>query len=219
MRIKFLSAVLGVALTATAMSASAQKAYTEGTISASMIVMGNPVEAKTYFTADSIATAFTAGPATIKMLANTKHTYFAQLVDVPAFNVKKAAVYTPDEVDQAMNALPVLTFAPSTETKQISGFNCKKVVATDTKDNKTFDIWVTNDISVPSGVIPSNFAKAGGFPIQYVSFYKSPNGLAQINVTVTAVSSDKAPKGTFAIGSDYDKVSKDDMDAMARGGQ
>src|ERR1700744_2929717 len=121
MNIKLLSAALGIALSATVMSANAQKSYTTGTITISMSMMGNKIEAKEYFTTDSGAVALSTGPINLRMLYNTKHTYFAQLVDVPVANKKMAAVYTPDEVDQQISAYPALTFAPGTETKQISG--------------------------------------------------------------------------------------------------
>jgi len=220
MKIKLFSAALCIALSATVLSASAQKNYTEGTLTVSMTVMGNPIEAKEYFTIDSTATTLAFGPANVKILINTKHTYFAQVVDASAFNIKKAAVYTPDEIDQALSAFPTLTFTPGTETQQISGFNCKKVVATDTKTQKTFDMWVTNDITVPAGVVPDYLAKSGGFPVKYSSFFKGRNGqMVSSEVTVTGISDQKAPKGTFGIAPDFDRISKDDMDAMSRGGQ
>ena len=138
MNIKFFNVALGLALTATAMSASAQKKYTEGTINLTTNMRGQEVNAKGYFRADSNAFAFTAGPATIKILTDASGKSMAILVDVPVASIKKAAIATPDEVDQAQADMPTFTFAPSTETKQISGFNCKKVVATDAKTKKTF---------------------------------------------------------------------------------
>src|ERR1700761_1703912 len=153
MKVKFLSTALGIILSTTVMSASAQKTYTEGVVTYKTSMRGQDVEIKQYFRPDSNAVTFTAGPATIKLLSDANHKSFAVLVDVPVASIKKAAIYTPDEVDQAMNGFPTFTFAPTTETKQISGFNCKKVVATDNKDKKTYDIWITNDITVPPTAI------------------------------------------------------------------
>jgi hypothetical protein len=99
-------------------------------------------------------------------------------MDVPAFFVKKAAIYTPDEVNAAMAGLPTLTFAPGAETKQISGFNCKKVTVTNTKDNSTFDVWITNDISVPADAVPVYYKDIGGFPVQHNAF--SQGGRVQL---------------------------------------
>jgi hypothetical protein len=213
MKIKFLSVALGMILSATVMSASAQKTYTEGLVTYKTSMRGQDIEIKNYFRADSAALTFAAGPATIKLLSDANHKFFAVLVDVPVASIKKAAIYTPDEVDQAMSAMPTFTFAPGTETKQIAGFNCKKVVATDNKDKKTYDIWITNDITVPSTAIPDYYKGAGGFPVQYTAFQQGQS----TEVTMSSVTDTKAPKGTFGIAPDFDKISKDDLAAMSGG--
>jgi len=210
MNIKLFTAALGLLLTVTAISASAQKTYTEGLVTLSMTMNGQQVQPKYYFRADSTALMFSMGPATIKILQDTKLTWTAVLVDVPVASIKKAAIATPAEIEDALNALPKLTFAPTTETKQISGFNCKKVVATDTKTNKTYDIWVTNDISVPASAFASYYAGAGGFPVQYTSFSMGQTSEA----TDVSVSDQKVPKGTFAVPADYDKITMEELKSM-----
>ena len=214
MNIKLLTVALGIVLTATAINASAQKAYTQGVLTLSADMRGQAVVLKDYFTPDSTSYSFTTGPATIKILADSKSTFFAILVDVPVASIKKAAILTPAEIEQQLDAMPKFTFAPGTETKQISGFNCKKVVATDTKTKKTYDIWVTNDFSIPPGAVAKYYAGIGGVPIQYTSFSQGQEATA----TVTAVADTKAPAGTFGISSDFDKISYDDLKAMSGGG-
>jgi len=213
MKIKLFFVALGIALTATTISANAQKAYTQGLITMSGDMNGQATVMKAYFSPDSAALTFQAGPATIKILSNAAKTYFAVIVDVPSFSVKKAAIANPDEVDQMKAALPKFTFAPTTETKQISGFNCKKVVATDPKDNKTYDVWVTNDITLPPSAMSDLYAGAGGIPIQYTSFNR---GQASV-ITVTSITDEKAPAGTFGFSADYDKITMDDLKAMSGG--
>jgi hypothetical protein len=220
MKIKFLSVALGIVLSATVLSANAQKSYSEGLVTIKTSARGQDIEMKQYFRSDSVATIFSAGPANIKLLADANYKFFAVVADVSAFNVKKAAIYTPDEIDQVLSSFPTFTFAPSTEPKHISGFNCKKVVATDTKTQKTYDTWITNDISLPSAVIDKYYATIGGVPIQYTSFQKGPDGaLSTADCTVSSVSDQKAPAGTFGIAPDFDKISKGALDAMARGNQ
>jgi hypothetical protein len=214
MNIKFFNVALGIVLTATTISASAQKTYTSGVINIAGNMRGQDVAIKDYFTPDSSALSFQAGPAAIKVLSNTKKTFFAVLVDVPVASIKKAAIATPDEIDQQNAQYPKLTFAPSTETKQISGFNCKKVVATDAKTSKTYDVWITNDVALPAGVIPGYYDAAGGVPIQYTSFSQGQES----TVTVTSITDEKAPAGTFSISADYDKITLDDLKAMSGGG-
>jgi hypothetical protein len=213
MKFKFLSVALGILLSATVMSASAQKAYTEGVVTYKTSMRGQDIEVKEYFRPDSTAATFSAGPATIKLLSDANHKSFAVLIDVPVASIKKAAIYTPDEVDQAIGSMPTFTFAAGTETKQISGFNCKKVVATDAKDKKTYDIWVTNDITVPPTAVPLYYKAIGGFPVQYTAFQQGQS----TEITVSSVTDQKAPAGTFGIAPDFDKISKDDLTAMSGG--
>ena len=217
MKTKFLSVALGIALSAT-MSASAQKNYTEGLVTMKATGRGQDVEVKEYFRPDSTAAMFSAGPVNLKLLADATYKSYAVLASLPAASMKKAAIYTPAEIDQVLSTFPTLTFAPSTETKQISGFNCKKVVATDAKTQKAYDVWITNDISLPSDVIDKYYAAIGGVPIQYSSFQQGPNGALVVNeYTITGVSAQKAPAGTFGIAPDFDRITKDQLDAMSSG--
>ena len=214
MKVKLLSIVFAIALSATTIIAGAQKTYTQGIVTYTTNMRGQDVEVKNYFTQDSIAAVFTAGPATIKVLADANHKSFALLMDVPVASIKKAAIATPDEVSEMMAALPKLTFAPGTDTKQISGFNCKKVVVTDTKENKNYDVWITNDIEVSPAAIPLYYKAIGGFPVQYTAFSQGQ----VTDVTVTGVSEDTAPAGTFSIPDDFDKITMADLRAMSGGG-
>src|ERR1700759_5880382 len=98
MKIKFLSVAFSIALSATILSANAQKKYTEGLVPITTSARGQTVEMKEYFRSDSIATTFSAGPANIKLLADANYKFFAVIAEVSAYNVKKAAIYTPDEI-------------------------------------------------------------------------------------------------------------------------
>jgi len=219
MKIKLLNVALGIVLSATVLSANAQKSYPEGLVTINTSAAGQTVEVKEYFRKDSIAAMFSAGPAKIKLLSDANYKFFAVIAEVADFKVKKAAIYTPAEIAQALSVSPTFTFARSTETKQISGFNCKKVVATDIKTKKTYDIWITNDIVLPAAVIEKYYATIGGVPIQYVSFQQGPDGnLSIADYIVTSVSDQKAPAGTFSIAPDFDKISKTELDAMAAHG-
>jgi hypothetical protein len=206
-----LKIALGLAFTAIAFNASAQKTYTQGVVTIDMIAMGQSIEAKNYFSTDSNAVTFSAGPANIKVLTNNKGTYMAYLVDVPVASIKKAAIATPSEVEEELGKLPALTFAPTTETKVINGFNCKKVIATDTKTSKTYDFWVTNDVSLPVTAMSKVYEKAGGLPIQYYSFRDGQSS----QITIKSIVEQKPAAGTFSVPRDYDKITMDDLKAMS----
>jgi len=183
-------------------------------MSVSTNMRGMAVEMKSYFTPDSIAATFITGPATIKVLSDAKNSVMDIFLDVPVASIKKVAIATPAEIEQIMSESPKFTFAPSTETKTISGFNCKKVVATDTKTNKAYDIWITNDVTLPASAIPKIYATIGGVPIQYNSFQQGQSTV----VTVSKITDEKAPAGTFSVSADYEKITMDDLKAMSGGG-
>jgi len=207
MNIKFFNVALGISLTATILSASAQKTYKQGVISYSTEMRGQPADVKQYFNADSSATVVTVGPANVKILTDAKHDYLAVLLDVPVASIKKAGIATPAELEEGMASLPTFTYTPSTETKQISGFNCKKVVAKDNKSGKTYDIWITNDISVPSTAMPFYYTTIGGFPVQYTAFQQGQ----EASITISSVTDAPAPAGTFGISKDYEKGTMADL--------
>jgi hypothetical protein len=211
MNIKLFNVALGVALTATAISASAQKTYTSGVVSYSSEMQGRPADVKQYFTPDSMAAVITSGPATVKLLTDAKHDYFAVILDIPIANIKKAGLASPSEIEEAAAAYPTFTFTPGTETKVISGFNCKKVTAKN-KDGKAYDVWVTTDVSTPATGYPPYYAGAGGFPIQYTYFQQGPGGsMQEVPITILSVTDGKAPAGTFAIASDIPKGTMADL--------
>ncbi|HEY8782801.1 MAG TPA: hypothetical protein VIM16_14345 [Mucilaginibacter sp.] len=207
MNIKLFNVALGIVLTATAISASAQKTYTEGVVMYSTEMQGQQADVKQYFRPDSSAAVITMGPANIKVLTTAKHDYLAVVLDVPVASIKKAGIATPAELEEGIAALPTFTFTPTEETKQISGFTCKKVVAKDSKSGKTYDVWITNDISVPPTAFPFYYANAGGFPVQFTSFQQGQ----EQSITISSIAGDKAPAGTFAIPKDFEKGSLADL--------
>lgn len=204
-----LNIALGLAFTAIAFTASAQKTYTQGVATYQMTVPQGEVESKLYFTADSNAVISQRGPATVKMVGNAKGTFFAVLVDVPVASMKKAAVLTPDEIDQALADAPKFTFTPTTETKVISGFNCKKVNVKDTKSGSSYTAWVTNDITLPAVSLLKPFKDAGGTPVQFTAIQQGQ----AVEVLLKSISDDKAPAGTFSLAG-FDRISLDDLKSM-----
>ncbi|WP_183574821.1 hypothetical protein HDF18_00250 [Mucilaginibacter sp. X5P1] len=207
MNIKTLTSTLGIALTCIAINAKAQKTINEGVATFSTTIQGQPAEAKQYFKADSAATIVSFGPGNIKILTTAKHDYLAVLLDIPVAGLKKAGIATPAEIEEGEANYPTFTFTPTTETKQISGLNCKKVTAKDNKSGKTYDIWITNDIVVPTTALPFYYANVGGYPVQYTAFQQGQ----ETTITIKSITDGKAPAGTYAIASDFEKVGMSDL--------
>ncbi len=207
---KILKIALGLSLTVGALTASAQKNYTEGVINYTVTTAAGDVDYNVAFRGDSTATTFQGGPATIKLITTAKHTYFAIAVDVPIASMKKAAVLTPDELDQAAEETPKFTFNQTTETKQINGYNCKKVTGKDPKSGAEFELWITNDVSAPGNTLTSALAAAGGFPVKFSTSIQGQKS----DVVLKSITAQKIPAGTFSIGKDYDKITYQELMSM-----
>ena len=111
----------------------------------------------------------------------------------------------------ASRSMPQFTFTPTAETKTISGFNCKKVVAKD-KDGKSYDVWITNDVTVPPTAVPYYYQSIGGMPVQFTAFQKGGDGsVQQTDITIKSITAGKAPAGTYAISGDFEKVGLSDL--------
>lgn len=202
-----------LALSCITISASAQKTYTEGTATYALATGIGDLEAKLIFNADSNAFITQQGPANIKAVSNKAGTYGVILVDVPLISIKKAAVLTPAELKQAEEQAPKYTFTTTTETKQINGFNSKKVIAKDAKSGSTIDIWVTNDIKAPANSLTKLFKEAGGFPVQF----KTTQSGQTIDATLKSIVQEKVPVGSFGVPADYEKITLNELNTL--GGQ
>jgi len=205
---------LGIALTATTIAAQAQKTYTQGLINYNINSNGMDVAAKTYFNADSSSLEFAQGPATIKMINTAKNDYLAVLVDVPVASMKKAAVATPGEIEEAGDSEPSYAFTATTETKKIGDYNCKKYVAKEIKSNVSYDLWITTDITVPANIFTKYYSTLPGTPIQFTHLQIFGGKTYPQTVTLTSISDAKIPAGVFAISADYDKMSLSDLQKM-----
>ncbi|RVU01050.1 DUF4412 domain-containing protein [Mucilaginibacter limnophilus] len=199
-----------LAFSAFALTASAQKTYTEGVITYSVNSPQGEIEAKTYFRGDSSLYSAQQGPADIKIITTKAGNYLAVLVDVPVANMRKAAIATPAEIEEGKAEQPKFTFTPTTETKEISGFKCKKVTVKDPKSGSNFDAWVTNDITVPPGMLTKLFEGAGGVPVQFTTVQMG----AAINVTLKTIAADKVPAGTFGIPAGFDRMTLTELKSM-----
>lgn len=210
MKIKQIIIGTVLALTCMTISANAQKTFTEGTATYALATPIGELDAKLIFNADSNAFITQQGPANVKAISNTAGTYGVILVDVPLVSIKKAAVLTAAELKQAEGQAPKYTFTTTAETKQINGFNSKKVIAKDSKGGPAIEIWVTNDIKAPANTLTKLFEGAGGFPVQF----KTTQSGQTIDATLKSIVQEKVPAGSFGIPGDYEKISLNDLNAL-----
>lgn len=205
---------LSLALVAAGFTAQAQKSITEGVIVYNVTSNGQQNEAKNYFKGDSSSYQLQQGPADIKIISNTKGDYMAVLVDVPVASMKKAAISTPADMEQMKGMEPTFTSTPTTETQTIAGYKCTKVTAKDAKSGKTYDVWVTKDVTVPSNNLTKYYANFGGMPVK---FSISQMG-QQVDVVLKSITAEKVKAGTFAVPADFEKITMQELMSMRGGG-
>ncbi|RKR84980.1 hypothetical protein BDD43_5234 [Mucilaginibacter gracilis] len=209
---------LGLAFSATVFGAKAQNVITEGQASYSIAVGGQTANATTYFKGDTSSLAFQRGPAQIKMVGTKGGEFFAVFLDVPVASMKKVAIGTPAEIDEAQANEPQYAFTKTEETKKIGDFNCKKYVAKDTRDGSTYDLWITTDVTIPANMITKFYSSLGGTPVLF-TFLQNGNVKGAQVVTLTAVTATKVPANMFKVTADYEKMTLTDMQNMGKGRQ
>jgi len=198
-------------LAAFSVNANAQKTYTEGLADYTMSIQAGAADTKVYFTTDSNMMITENAQYTLKMLADTKGSYMSILVEVPMISMKQAATLSPAEIATASKEMPKFTFSPTTETRQINGFNCKKVNAKDANSGSSSELWVTNDIKMPPNVLSAPFVNAGGVPIKFTTKQQGQ----MVNVELKSVSAQKVASGTFTVPSGHDKISFETLKAFS----
>src|ERR1700712_73616 len=207
---------LGLALSATVVGAKAQKKITEGSATYSVSVGGQTADVASYFKGDTSSVAFQRGPAKINMIGTKDGNYVVVLVDVPVANMKKAAIGTPAEIDEAQASEPVYAFSKTDETKKIGDYNCKKYIAKNTKDGANYDLWITNDVSIPANLVTKLYESLGGTPVQFTFLQGGNAKMAQV-FTLKSVTETKVPANVFKVTSEYDKMTLTDMQNMGKG--
>lgn len=205
-----LTIALGITLAAFSINATAQKAYNEGVINYVVSAPIGSADTKVYFTRDSSAAISKQQIVTIKLISDNKDSYAAIVIDVPIASIQKVAVLTPAELKQTLEEAPKFTFTQGAETKQINGFNCKKVIAKDTKSGSSIDIWITNDITTPVNSLTKPFIAAGGIPVQFTTVQQGQT----VNVELKSISAEKVPAGSFTVPAGFDKISLNDLKAI-----
>lgn len=203
--------VMGLTLSAMVFGAKAQKVYNEGSIDYNIVVNGTSFDSKSYFKGDTSCLSFQRGPATIKMIGSAKGDFFNVLVDVPVANIKKAAIATPPEIDEALATDPQYAFTKTDETKKIGDYNCMKYIAKNAKTGTSYDLWMTTDITVPPNLLTKLYAGITGTPVLFT--YLQGGTTAEV-VTLKAINDTKVPADTFQIPTGYDKVSLTDLQKM-----
>lgn len=147
----------------------------------------------------------TMGVFTSTFIADPVKKQFITLVKV--FQDKTACVENEVDVNENLKEYK-LKLEPTDETKEIAGYNCKKVVAHyENNPSEKFEVFYTDEMDFKMGNFASPYVGLEGMLMQY---RLKKFGLEMI-FTAKSVSVEKVPDETFELPGFYKVISKKEM--------
>lgn len=157
------------------------------------------------------------GSKTVIIVDNKKketHTYFDMM------GSKYEIVSTEKDVKEQNAKEGSFTITPTTETKTIAGYNCKKSIAK-TKDGEEIELWFAPDLTRPAGTNwTSQYQGIDGLMMEFSTSKQTSMGPMTMKMTVKEVAKEpiddakfKAPEGTWK------KVTMDEFIKSMSGGK
>lgn len=218
--LKTIKITLLALICATSLSLKAQKIITQGTITYSLIynLPANkqamaamlPQEYIVIFKDDLSQFKMDMGMFSTLVIANNNTKETLTLTEIPIQN-KKIAVkmnkIQTEKMEEIQGENKNFEITPTTETKLIATYNCKKYVCTDKKTGTQIDVWTTQDIKLPSNTITSSFKNVKGVPIQ---FSTQAQGM-KVKITLKTIVEEKVSDINMAIPKDYESMSFDEL--------
>lgn len=217
--------VLAAILVSSAIFANAQKKITEGTVTfgveysltpeqepmAAML----PTESKIKFNGNISRMEMQQGPATITVLANLADLNSLVLIDVPVAQMQFAVKGTKEDYEKEKANDPKFSdFKATGEKKMILNYNAEKYTYKDDKGG-TYELWATNEIELPAGLVGRDFKDIKGTPIKFTTFNRGVKSTATLKSLVeekTGPFSLEVPKG-------YEVKTMEEIMQMQGGGQ
>lgn len=173
-----------------------------------------PSEIIIYFRGDSTAAIVNQGDAIIKGVSVLKENYHSMIIDFPAFAKKIFVLESNAEVEDDKKDIPEFTAKKESEKEQINGYHCEKVTLTDKKSGSTYELWITNDISIIPNTVSRPVSTFGGVPVKFVTF----NHGILIKAELIQVDESPVPSGFFSATKDYEKRTLPELKKFTSGG-
>jgi hypothetical protein len=217
--------VVAAILISTALISNAQKKINEGTITYGMtyeatpeqqqLISMLPAETKVKFSGDIKKIEIDMGPAKIVALTNGLQESGIVLVDIPMMQKQYAAKTTKEDNDELMGgAAAVLSDFKATGEKQKVGlYNAEKYTYKDDKGG-AYELWATNDIQLPAGIIGKDFQGVSGTPVKFTTMR---NGI-KATITIKDLKEEKTGPLSMDVPPSYELTTMEALKAM-RGGQ
>lgn len=217
--------VLAAILVSSAIFANAQKKITEGTVTFAVeyaltpeqepMAAMLPAESKIKFNGNMSKMEMQQGPATITVLANIADLNSLVLIDVPVAQMQFAVKGTKADYDKQKESDPKFSdFKATGEKSKILTYNTEKYTYKDDKGNN-YELWATNDIELPAGLVGRDFKDIKGTPVKFTTFNRGVKSTATIKSLVeekTGPFSLDVPKG-------YEIKTMEEIMQMQGGGQ
>ncbi len=205
------------------MFANAQQAISEGTITYDLTYSLTPEQAgmasqlpkeqKLKFSGNILRMDMQQGPAAVVVLQDFVEKKGLTLIDVPIIQKQFAVLTSNAEFLAHEAANPVFTdFKATGEKQKIGNYNAEKYTYKD--DKGTYELWATNDISLPAGISGSQFNAVKGALVKYTT---TQNGL-KMTLTIKDVNTSKVGPFSLALPSGYEVKTMEEMMQMQGGG-
>lgn len=215
--------MIALIMVSTAIIANAQKNVTEGTLTYGItynltpdqqaLASQLPAETKFKFSGNLMKIEMEQGPAKITIITDGILKTGLVLVDVPIAQKQYAVKTTKEETEQTMGATPKLSDFKATGVKEKMGlYNVEKYTYKDDK-GAAFEVWTTNDIQLPAGVIGEEFSTIKGTPVK---FTRVQNGITAL-VTIKDLKEEKVGPLSLEVPSAYEVTTMDALRAMGGG--
>lgn len=215
--------VIALIMVSTAVIANAQKSVNEGTLTYGVtynltpdqqsLASQLPAETKFKFSGNILKIEMEQGPAKITIITDGVLKTGLVLVDVPIAQKQYAVKTTKEETEQTMGPTPKLSDFKATGVKEKIGlYNVEKYTYKDDK-GASFELWATNDIKLPAGVIGEEFSAIKGTPVK---FTRIQNGITAV-VTIKDLKEEKIGPLSLEVPSAYEVTTMEALRAMGGG--
>jgi len=214
-----------IAMVALMPLAKAQKAPFLGTVVYDVTLAGDvpeqakpmmPTEMTLKVSPDKMITVMHSSMMDIKNVFDAPAQVSNTLMDMMGqkFNIKNTAA---DLADQKKKAGLTMTVKPTTETKTIAGYNCKKAIMT-VKSNQsaeqTFEVYFTEDFDVSKFNFALTLPEVDGLPLEFTM----SQGPFSLKMTARSVKKENIAASEFVIPAGYKQVTTEELQTMFGGG-
>jgi GLPGLI family protein len=130
---------------------------------------------------------------------------------------KMALKATKEEIEKVLAKIPTATMVVGTETKQIAGYNCKKVDFT--QEGKTTTIYTTEDLVIPNSNWQNEYKDVPNVILEFLQVIPTQDAEIKMLVAATEVKKEKVKAEMFLVPAGYQEMSMSEFKKMMGGAE